>query len=66
MKIIVAGDVKNPILLKAAQFSAVLIETDDGLPAVIYKCLSDGRGFIRLTKGEDPSFNQQALQLGLK
>ena len=66
MKIIVAGDYRNPILLKATAFSAVLIETDDGAPAVIYKCLPDGKGFIRLTKGEDSSFNQQALQLGLK
>lgn len=65
MRIIVAGDFKNPILLDTADFTAVLIETDDGKPAVIYKILPEGNGFIRLTKGEDKYFDQQAENLGL-
>jgi hypothetical protein len=66
MRIIVAGDYKNPILLDTSKFTAVLIQTDDGEPTVIYKMTPDGKGFLRLTKGEDKFFEEHARQLNLK
>jgi hypothetical protein len=65
MKVIVAGDYKNPILLSTKQATALLIETDDGNPTVIIKMLANGQGFIRLFKGEDKNFDETAKQLGL-
>lgn len=65
MRIRVAGDFKNPVLLDTAEFTAVLIDTDDGNPAVIFKIMPDGKGFIRYTKGEDKFFEEHARQLGL-
>lgn len=65
MKVIVAGDFKNPILLNTNAATALLIETDDGEPAVILRILPNGRGYIRLFKGEDENFNDVARQLGL-
>ena len=66
MRVIVAGDFKNPILLNSKEATAVLIETDDGEPAVILRMLPNGKGYIRLFKGEDDNFDQTARQLGLK
>lgn len=63
MRIVVGGDFRHPILLDTKNFSNVLIETDDGRPAVIYKILSDGKGFLRLTRGEDSNFEEQVSQL---
>ena len=66
MRVIVAGDVrKQPILLNTTEAVAVLIETDDGQPNVIFKMLPDGRGWIRLTSGEDKNFKEEARNLGL-
>jgi len=65
MRVIVAGDYKNPILLSSNKATAVLIETDDGRPTVIFKMLPDGKGWIRLTQGEDKNFGDVARQLGL-
>lgn len=66
MRVIVAGDYKNPILLNTKDATALLIETDDGHPAVIFRILPNGRGYIRLYKGEDENFDETAKQLGLK
>lgn len=65
MRVIVAGDYKNPLLLNTENATALLIETDDGSPAVIIKMLPNKQGFLRLYKGEDKDFDEQARQLGL-
>lgn len=65
MKVVVAGDLTNPILLSTTKATAILIETDDGLPNVIFKLLSDGKGWLRYTKGEDKNFDEVAKHLGL-
>lgn len=64
MKVIVAGDFKNPILLDTDKATALLIDTEDGQPAVIIRILPSGNGFLRLFKGEDKDFEEQARQLG--
>lgn len=66
MKVVVAGDIKNPILLNSNEATALLIETDDGQPAVIIRLLPNGAGYLRLFKGEDKNFDVQARELGLK
>lgn len=65
MKVIVAGDYKHPILLNTKEATAVIVETDDGQPAVIFRMLPNGQGYIRLCKGEDQGFDNTAKQLGL-
>ena len=65
MRVIVAGDYKNPILLKTTEATAILIETDDGKPNVIFRMLPNGKGWIRSVKGEDKNFEETARQLGL-
>ena len=66
MKVIVAGDFKNPILLNTKEATALLIETDDGQPSVIIRMLPNGQGYIRLFQGEDANFDDTVKQLGLK
>jgi hypothetical protein len=66
MRVIVAGGMVKPILLDTTKATAVLIATDDGKPNVIFKMMSDGRGWIRLTEGEDKNFHQVAKELGLE
>lgn len=63
MKVIVAGDIKQPLLLNTKKATAVLIETDDGRPTVIFKL--SAKGWVRLTKGEDPNFDDEARRLEL-
>lgn len=65
MRVVVAGDYKTPILLNSDKVTALLIETDDGAPAVIIRILPNGNGYLRLFKGEDENFDEQARQLGL-
>jgi hypothetical protein len=65
MIVTVAGDYRSPILLQTKKATAVFIDTEDGKPSVIFKMLSDGKGWIRLTNGEDKNFNEVAKQLGL-
>jgi hypothetical protein len=65
VRVIVAGNIKKPILLDTKEFSAVLIETDDGKPTVIYKNIAGGKSWVRLTKGEDSEFDEVARQLKL-
>ena len=65
MKVVVAGNLKNPILLNTSEATALLVQTDDGKPAFILKMLSNGNGYIRLQKGEDENFDEIARQLGL-
>jgi hypothetical protein len=65
MRLIVAGDIHKPILLRTTDATAILIETDDGQPNVIFKLLPDGKGWIRSVKGEDKNFNDIARQYGL-
>lgn len=65
MRVVVAGDFKNQILLDTTAATAVLIETNDGKPNVIFKLFPDGKGWLRLTKGEDKNFDEAAQQLGL-
>ena len=66
MKVTVAGDIKNPILLTTDKATALLIETDDGQPSVIIRMLPNGSGYMRLFKGEDTNFDETAKSLGLK
>ena len=66
MRVSVAGDYKKPLLLNTTEATALLIETDDGQPAVIIRMLPNGKGYIRLFQGEDANFNETAKQLGLK
>ena len=66
MKVVVAGDYKNPVLLSTNEATALLVETDDGQPAMIIKFLPNGKGYLRLFKGEDNNFDETARQLGLK
>lgn len=63
MRIRVAGDWKTPILLDTDQATAILIDTEDGKPAVIYKIIENG--YLRLHRGEDKNFDTIAKQLGL-
>ena len=65
MRVLVAGDYRNPILLDSKEATAILIDTDDGKPTVIFQFLSDGKGWLRLTKGEDKNFDIVAKELGL-
>lgn len=66
MKVIVAGEYKeSPILLDTEDATALLIDFDDGSPAVIIRMLPNRQGYIRLYKGEDKNFDEQARQLGL-
>lgn len=66
MRVVAAGDYKTGILLDSKEATALLIEFDDGEPAVIIKMLPNGNGYIRLYKGEDKNFDEQAKALGLK
>ncbi len=66
MKVTVAGDIKNPVLLTTDKATALLIETEDGQPAVIIRMLPNGSGYLRLFKGEDTNFDDTAKELGLK
>lgn len=65
MKVTVAGDFRNPILLSTDKATALLIDTEDGNPAVIIRILPNQNGYIRLFKGEDADFDDQARQFGL-
>ena len=65
MKVVVAGDIRNPILLNTDKASALLIDTDDGNPAILIKILPNGKGYLRYFKGEDKNFDEEARQLGL-
>lgn len=65
MRVIVAGDFKKPILLNTTEATAVLIETDDGNPNVVFKILPNRKGWVRFTKGEDKNFDEVVKELGL-
>ena len=65
MRVIVSGGIKNPILLNTKDATGLLVETDDESPAFILKMLPNGKGYLRLQKGEDANFNDTARQLGL-
>jgi len=65
MRVTVAGDFKSPILLNTKDATALLIDTEDGNPAVIIRLLPNKQGYIRLFKGEDTDFDDVAKQLGL-
>lgn len=65
MRVTVAGGIKKPLLLNTDEATAVLIETTDGSPVFLLKMLANGKGYIRLVKGEDPNFDETARQLGL-
>lgn len=65
MRIVVTGDFREPPLLITDKATALLIYSDDGKPNVIYRIISEGRGWVRYTKGEDPNFDDVARSLGL-
>lgn len=65
MRVIVAGNIRKPILLDTKEATALLIQTDDGQPNVIFKIMENGKGWIRLTKGEDQNFDEAVKELGL-
>jgi len=65
MRVVVAGDFREPVLLDTEKATSLLIYSDDGKPNVIYRFIAEGRGWIRYTKGEDKEFNDVAKALGL-
>jgi hypothetical protein len=65
MRVVVAGDIHTPILFQSTKATAILIETDDGEPNVIFRLLPNGAGWSRVTKGEDKNFSEVARSLGL-
>ena len=65
MRILVAGGLKNPILLDTKEATALLITSDDGKPNVIFKIMENGKGWIRFTEGEDKNFAEVTKELGL-
>lgn len=65
MRVIVTGDFREPTLLNTDKATGILIYSDDGEPNVIYRMLSNGKGWIRYTKGEDSEFGDIAKSLGL-
>lgn len=65
MRVVVAGNYKSPIILDTKDATAVLVEYDDGSPAMILRMLPNKQGYLRLFKGEDKDFDDQARQLGL-
>jgi hypothetical protein len=65
MKVVVTGDFRDPVLLDTDKATGILIHSDDGTPNVIYRIIGKGQGWIRYTKGEDPSFEEVAKSLGL-
>lgn len=65
MRILVAGGLKNPVLLDTDEATALLIADDEGNPNTIYKILENGKGWMRFTKEEDKNFTEVAKDLGL-
>ncbi len=65
MRVIVAGNLKNPVLLDTDEATSLLIETDDGRPSMLIQMLPNGKGYLRLQRGEDKNFDEVARQLGL-
>ena len=65
MRVVVGGSIKQPILLDTKEATAILIETDDGKPTVLFKMIKDGKSWLRFTKGEDAEFDEVARQLKL-
>jgi hypothetical protein len=66
MRVIVAGGIKQPLLLDTKDATSVIFLKDDDTPMFLMKMLPNGRGYIRLTKGEDKNFDETARQLGFK
>ena len=65
MKVVVTGDFREPTLLNTDKATGILIYSDDGKPNVVYRIVAGGKGWIRYTKGEDPSFDDIVKSLGL-
>ncbi len=66
MRIIVTGGMSDDILLDTTKATALLIATDDGKPNVVFQIMKDGKGWIRLTEGEDKNFHTVIKELGLE
>jgi len=66
MRVIVAGGIKQPILLNTSQATSLVITKEDGEPVVLFKFLPNDGGYIRLTKGEDKTFDEDLKMAGLK
>lgn len=65
MRVVVAGDFREPILLNTDKATAVMIYSKDGKPNTIFRIIGDGAGWVRYTKGEDANFDEVAYSLGL-
>lgn len=65
MRVTIAGDFKEPIMFTTDKATAVMIDTQDGSPAVIYKFVANKNAYIRLTRGEDKAFDTIYKQLNL-
>lgn len=65
MRVLVAGGLKNPVLLDTDEATALLITDDEGKPNVIYQFDQNGKSWTRYTRGEDKNFNEVAKELGL-
>lgn len=65
MRVIVAGDYKNPVLFETNDATALLICDEEGEPNTIFRMVKDGAGWIRYTKIEDKNFDDVARQLNL-
>jgi hypothetical protein len=65
MRVVVAGGLKNPVLLDTTEATALLITDLNGKPNVIYQLLDNKIGWVRYTRGEDRNFDEVAKELGL-
>jgi hypothetical protein len=65
MRVVVAGDFREPILLDTAKATALMIYSKDGKPNTIFRIIGEGVGWIRYTRGEDVNFDEMAHSLGL-
>lgn len=65
MRILVAGGLKNPVLLDTTEATALLITDEEGTPNVIYQFPENGTSWVRFTRGEDKNFTEVAKELGL-
>ncbi len=64
MRVIVAGDFKEPILFSTDKATALFIDDVEGIPAAIYKFVKNKNCYIRLSRGEDKDFDTIAKQFG--
>jgi hypothetical protein len=65
MRVVVHGDFREPVLLDTDKATSLLIYSNDDTPNTIFRMIANGKGWMRYTKEEDPSFDEVARALGL-